>query len=258
MPANGWPTGPCAHEAPVRLSLVIPAFNEAALLPRLLDSVDRARAAYTFGSDAIEVIVVDNGSTDETSRIAIARACRVVGVATRTIASARNGGAEVAVGGFLAFIDADMRIHPDSFNAVDDALSDPTIVGGASGIRPERWSLGIGVAMSLLTLFSFVTQIDAGLTFCRRDDFQRLAGYDERRWCAEDVDFLRRLKHLGRSGQRRLARGGYAPAVYSTRKFDKYGDWHYLGLGARLMLSRSWRAEARSEAVSEYWYRDRA
>jgi len=59
------------------ISLVIPAWNEAAYLPRLLDSVDVARKQYRGGVARIEVIVADNDSTDETPQIAAARGCRV-------------------------------------------------------------------------------------------------------------------------------------------------------------------------------------
>ncbi len=54
-------------EAPIRISLVIPAWNEERYLPRLLDSVDAARARYRGGADRIEVIVADNASTDRTA-----------------------------------------------------------------------------------------------------------------------------------------------------------------------------------------------
>lgn len=63
---------------PPRFSLVIPAFNEEALLPRLLDSVDRARALYAGGPEPIEVIVADDGPTDATAGIARERGCRTV------------------------------------------------------------------------------------------------------------------------------------------------------------------------------------
>ena len=55
-----------------RQTLVIPAHNEEALLPRLLDTVEVARARYSFGAGAIEVIVADNASTDRTAGIAAA------------------------------------------------------------------------------------------------------------------------------------------------------------------------------------------
>ncbi|MFB3110649.1 MAG: glycosyltransferase family 2 protein, partial [Gemmatimonadales bacterium] len=111
-----------AIEHTPRFSLIIPAYNEEAYLPRLLDTVGIARAAYRDGPDAIEVIVADNGSTDATAEIARASGCRVVSVAKRVIAAARNGGAAVARGALLAFTDADMRIHPETFNAIDEAM----------------------------------------------------------------------------------------------------------------------------------------
>ena len=86
-----------------KISLVIPAWNEAACLPRLLDTVDAARKLYRHGSDRIEVIVADNESTDETPQIAAARGCHVEHVPKRLIAAARNGGAGAARGDTLAF-----------------------------------------------------------------------------------------------------------------------------------------------------------
>ncbi|MEO7133099.1 MAG: glycosyltransferase, partial [Vicinamibacterales bacterium] len=70
---------------PVRLSLVIPAYNESALLPRLLDTVDAARARVHGGAEAVEVIVADNASTDATAAIAAGRGCRVATVSKRMI-----------------------------------------------------------------------------------------------------------------------------------------------------------------------------
>ncbi len=53
-----------------RISLVIPAWNEAEFLPRLLDSVDVARERFASGPEEVEVIVADNGSTDGTGALA--------------------------------------------------------------------------------------------------------------------------------------------------------------------------------------------
>jgi glycosyltransferase involved in cell wall biosynthesis len=67
------------------VSLVIPAFNEAAYLPRLLDTVDIARRGYRNGADRIEVIVSDNSSTDETPQMAARRGCQVEHVERRLV-----------------------------------------------------------------------------------------------------------------------------------------------------------------------------
>ena len=97
-----------------RFSLVIPAYNEANWLPALLDTVNAARAQYRGGADAIEVIVANNVSTDETVAIAEARGCRVAHVEKRAIAAARNGGAATSQGEVICFIDADSRVHKDT------------------------------------------------------------------------------------------------------------------------------------------------
>ena len=79
------------------ISIVVPAYNEATLLPRLLDTIDIARDRFEGGRDQIEVIVADNGSTDETGAIARARGCLVAPVSKRVIGASRNGGASLAI-----------------------------------------------------------------------------------------------------------------------------------------------------------------
>src|SRR5215213_4484647 len=132
------------------ISIVIPAYNEARYLPRLLDTIDAARDRYSGGRDAIEVIVADNASTDDTAAIAAARGCRVVPVTKRMIGASRNGGAAMATAPILCFVDADMQIHRESFNAIAAALQDPRIVGGATGVTMERWSMGIALTFAML------------------------------------------------------------------------------------------------------------
>src|ERR1700757_501797 len=125
----------------MRFSVVIPAYNEEKYLPRLLDSIDAARANYSRGRDQIEVIVADNDSTDRTAEVAVAHGARVVHVAKRRIAAARNGGARVARGEILCFIDADSSIHPRTFEAIDGAMNTGRYVWGVTGGRMERMSL---------------------------------------------------------------------------------------------------------------------
>ncbi|HEY6225471.1 MAG TPA: glycosyltransferase, partial [Gemmatimonadales bacterium] len=78
------------------ISLVIPAYNEARFLPRLLTSLVAARDRYAARGGAVEIIVADNMSTDDTEKLAAAGGARVVRVTERRIASARNGGAAAA------------------------------------------------------------------------------------------------------------------------------------------------------------------
>jgi glycosyltransferase involved in cell wall biosynthesis len=235
-----------------RFSLVIPAYNEERLLPRLLDSIEVARNAYG-NRDLIEVIVADNLSTDSTALIATVRKCRVVTVEKRVIAAARNGGARIARGEIVAFIDADSQVHPQTFAEIDRALDDDRIIGGATGVHMERLSVGLAVTYALLVPFVWITGMDTGVVFCRKQDFDAVGGYDESRVIAEDVTFLWALRRLGKARGQRLTRATRAKAIASTRKFDEFGDWHYFPLmveGVRHLLRRGG-----TEFTDRYWYK---
>lgn len=241
---------------PPRISLVIPAHNEVELLPRLLDTVDVARQRYRYGAEAIEVIVADNASTDGTAALAAARGCRVAPVTRRVIGAARNGGAAMARAPILCFVDADFQIHPETFTAIESALDD-RVVGGATGVTLERWSPGIAATFAVLAPLVLVTGIDTGVVFCRRADFLRVGGYDETRDFLEDVAFLRALSRLGRPRRQRLIRLTSVKAVASTRKFDRYGDWHMFTRMPQVLASLLTRRRGRHAFVRQYWYDDR-
>jgi len=235
------------------ISLVIPAYNEARLLPRLLDSVETARSRYRRG---VQVIVADNASTDATAAIAAARGCEVARVEKRRIAAARNGGARLAKGEMLSFIDADSSIHPDTFSAIDQALARADVVGGATGVWPERWSLGIAATWMAMMPVVWLTGMDTGVVFCRRADFEALGGYDEERELAEDVAFMWALKRLGARCGRKLVRLTHVKAMASMRKFDRHGDWHYFTVVIPQGLPAMFRRTARTKLAQRYWYTD--
>ncbi len=235
-----------------RYSLIIPAYNEERLLGRLLDSVDAARATYGRG-DAVELIVADNASTDRTAVIAAMRGCRVIAVEKRVIAAARNAGARAARGEFLAFVDADAQVHPDTFVEIDRALADPRVVAGATGARLERWSIGIAFTYAMIVPIVFVTGMDTGVTFCRKEDFEAIGGYDESRLVAEDVAFLWALRRFGQTRGQRLARATRAKIVASTRKFDEFGDWHFFSVAIEALRHLMRRDLTRFTA--SYWYK---
>ena len=239
------------------ISIVIPAYNESQLLPRLLDTIDAARDRFTGGRDQIEVIVSDNSSTDDTAAIAASRGCRVATVAKRMIGASRNGGAALATAPILCFVDADMQIHPDTFNAINAALADRRIVGGASRVTMERWSIGIAYAYASMVPLAWATGFDTGVVFCRRADFESVGGYDEERHFAEDVDFLVKLRRLGRARGARLTRLRGVKAIASARKFDRYGDWHYFWMMPRLVLGTFSAAASNHPLARRYWYDDR-
>jgi len=238
----------------IRFSLVIPAHNEENYLPRLLDSVEVARESWRRGPAAIEMIVADNLSTDRTATIAQERGCRVVRVEERRIASVRNGGAAIAGGEILGFVDADSEVHPETFNAIEDSLATGRVVAGATGVRMERWSLGIAVTWVLFMPMVWLTRMDTGVVFCRKENFDAINGYDERRFFGEDVQFLWDLRRVGRKRRQRLARLRGVKALGSTRKFDLHGDWHFLSDLFRLVPKMLWSPRSSNDFANRYWY----
>jgi glycosyltransferase involved in cell wall biosynthesis len=237
-----------------RFSLIIPAYNEEAYLPALLNSVEKARARYAGGPDEVEVVVADNASTDATADLAREGGCRVVREDRRIIAAVRNTGARDARGDVFVFVDADNIMHPDTFNAIDRSLATGKIIAGATGVTMQRMSFAIAVTYALMVPLVWLTRMDTGVVFCRREDFETIGGYNEALLFAEDVQLLWDLMRLGRKQGRKLTRIRSVKAVFSTRKFDKFGDWHWLGLvlrfGAAMLFSKS----SVDKFAHRYWY----
>ena len=227
------------------------------MLPRLLDSIDTARDRFAAGRDAVDVIVADNSSTDDTAAIATARGCNVATVTTRKIGAAKNGGARLATAPILCFCDADMRIHPDTFDAIAAAIADPKVIGGATGVTMERWSAGIALTFAMILPLVWSTGMDTGVVFMRRADFEQLGGYSEERHFAEDVEFLWRLIRLGRPRGQRLRRLRPVKAIASARKFDRYGDWHYFWMMPPLAIGTILPRASNHPIARKYWYEDR-
>jgi glycosyltransferase involved in cell wall biosynthesis len=103
------------------VTVVIPNYNYAKTLRACLESV------FAQSHAPVEVIVVDDASTDRSREIAAAFPCTVLAIPTnRGVSAARNLGAARARGDVLFFLDSDTALAPDALaNAVDLLLDDP-------------------------------------------------------------------------------------------------------------------------------------
>lgn len=242
-----------------RFSIIVPAYNEARLLPRLLDSINIAASKYD--RDNVEVIVADNLSTDNTQKIAESCGCKIVSVTQRRIAASRNGGAAVASGEIFCFIDADSALHPDTFFKIDEAMNNDRIVAGATGVYLERLSIGLMATYLMMMPMLWATGMDTGVVFCRREDFDAIGGYNEELFFAEDVAFLYALKRLGWTRRQKLTRLSGVKALGCTRKFDEKGDWHYFPMIAKsvaILLKKGLAVFVKQDdipSLTDYWYR---
>ena len=106
----------------VKISIVVPAFNEERLLGGSLAQIKSAAGAFTQRGWDFELIVCDNNSTDRTAEIASAAGATVVFEPVNQIAHARDAGAAAATGGWLVFVDADSHPSAELFQDVAEQI----------------------------------------------------------------------------------------------------------------------------------------
>ncbi|NJM36546.1 MAG: glycosyltransferase [Akkermansiaceae bacterium] len=231
-----------------RISLIIPAHNEAAFLPACLTAAHRAAEKIDC---SMEIIVVLNRCTDSTEEIALKNRCRIVREDAKNLSIIRNAGAAAAREEILVTCDADSRMHPDTFQEILRRLDSGKYVGGGALILPERWSLGIvASALAILPYLAF-TGVSFGLFWCFKKDFDAIGGFDSRFVSVEDIDFAQRLKAHGRKSGRSWGTLIKSVLITSCRKFDQFGDWYLFRNPA--FVRKVFRGNDR-KAADHFWY----
>lgn len=229
------------------LSLIVPAHNEARLLGATLGALHAAARACT---DAYEILVIDDASTDRTGAVAAEAGARVLRVEHRHIAATRNAGARAAAGDVLVFVDADTLVGTGVLRAALAALADGAIGGGAAvrlagPVRAHERAL----IETAVIAFRFARIAPGCFVFCTRAAFEAAGGFDERYFAGEDVALSRALARQGRFV---ILRG----AVHtSARKLRTHSALDHLRLLARF----AWRPRGllRSRRGLELWYGER-
>jgi len=230
-------------------SIIVPAYNEAAQLPRTLPAIGAAMA----GVDAVgELIVVNNNSTDRTAEVAREHGATVVFEPVNMIGKARNAGARAASGGSLIFVDADTTPSAELLRAALDALAEPGCVGGGAVVQldpPMGW-LTTRLA-GCWNLLSRLLGYPAGcFVYCRKDAFDEVQGFSEAVYASEEIWLARRLKRWGRAQRPRLrTRVLPTPVVTSSRKMDN-GPKMY----GMLLLMFVFPFAVRFKGLCGYWY----
>ena len=212
------------------ISVVIPAFDEEKYLPETLDHLRRSEARLAAGPGrVVEVIVVDNASTDRTAEIALASGAKVVAVPEHNIARVRNAGANAATGDVIVFLDADTLVPEATLSRIVQEMADPSCLGGAADTdyRPARASMRAYIRLWRI-LGRMTGMAQGALQFCRRDAFAALGGYDETSYMGEDVDFYWRLGKLAKSRKGHVRYLKDVRVVPSCRRYDQWPTWRTL------------------------------
>lgn len=230
----------------MKLSFVIPAYNEEAGIGACLDAI----GAQKSGHD-IEVIVVNNASTDGTAA-AIEKyikkypGIKLVNEPEKGIVHARRAGYLASTGELIANVDADTRITPGWIDRVlAEFARDPKLVG-VSGpfiyydvsrsvrfITRAFYYLGFVFYIVIRFVLHVGSILQGGNFVVRRDALEKIGGYDTNiSFYGEDTDVARRLSKVGH------VKFTFAlPALSSGRRLTKEGS---ITAGFRYAMNIVW------------------
>jgi glycosyltransferase involved in cell wall biosynthesis len=207
----------------MRVSIVIPAFNEERLIGETLRQVGLASTALTRVGWSAEVIVCDNNSTDRTAEVARAAGARVVFEPINQIARARNTGAATATGDWLIFVDADSHPSPELFADAVEQIQGGRCLAGGSTVRLDSDSLLAQSGARLWNGLSRWRRLLAGsFIFVETATFRKLGGFSQELFVAEELELSRRLHSLARAEGREVVILHRHPLLTSARKLHLY------------------------------------
>jgi glycosyltransferase involved in cell wall biosynthesis len=230
----------------VKISVIIPAFNEEKFLGNCLFSL-KEQDFKDF-----EIIVVDNNSTDKTAEIAKKFGAILVSEKNQGVAFARNRGAKIAKGEILVFTDADTILPKNWLLRIQKEFeNDKDLV--AFGGSCEFYSGPISVKLAskfLLKPFLILDKFFSGgfnLMGCnmatKREAFFKVGGFNEKLKLNEDVEISYRLRKIGKvkfdpnfkvkTSGRRFRHGlilgiiNYAPTTVFRWFFERFDKFNF-------------------------------
>lgn len=197
-----------ANSESIRISVVIPAYNNAAWIARAVESVLSQRRP------AEEIVVVDDGSTDDTAAIAAGygAAVRLIQQANAGAAAARNAGVRAATGDWIAFLDADdewlpeklerqvnlLNAHPElvwTTGNYDECLCGEHRRAEHAPAQEVRRRLGGAEAVDYLTAFRSLLWGHTNTMLIRREVLLEAGLFDLTLPIAEDIDLWLRIAY---------------------------------------------------------------
>lgn len=226
----------------LRVSVVIPAYNEEKSLPVCLDSLIN----LDYPKNCIEIILVDNGSIDQTRKIAKNYGVRVYCDKSKNVSGLRNLGVLRSSGEIIAFVDADCVVSRDWLKNASIYFKDPGVVAwGSPPVIPE------GATWVQRTWFLIrkkereiqdVEWLETMNLFVRKEQFNLVGGFNEILVSCEDADLCFRLKRLGRIVCDRNISVTHLGEADSVKKFLKKEIWRGHG-NLRGIRSHGFRAK---------------
>lgn len=179
------------------VSCVVPTFNAARYLDQALDSI------LGQSHPELDVLVVDDGSEDDTLTIASARGPQVRIVTQERLgpAATRNRGVLEARGAFVAFLDPDDLWHPDKLRRQLQSFADDPDLDLCLSYARLQWEPALATEVERLRDLSRATQPVPGFAtttlLARRGAFETVGLFDTSLWFADAVDWFLRAEAAG-------------------------------------------------------------
>ncbi len=230
------------------VTVVIPAYERSEELDRLLRSIASSRTSVTPNTGPSELVVVDDGSTDDTGAVARRHGARVItNESPQGPAAARNAGLATVTTEFVAFLDSDCVVDGDWLSPLMVHFRDPQValvaprIGGletgqAGPAKPGdtlrayehvRSSLDLGTQEAPVVPRTRVAYVPAAALVARTSVMNNIGGFATSMFVGEDVDLVWRLHQAGyrcRYEPESVVRHDHrtTPAAFLKRRFQ-YG-----------------------------------
>jgi glycosyltransferase involved in cell wall biosynthesis len=237
----------------MRISVVVPAYNEERLIGETLRRIQSANEAFALRNWETELIVCDNNSSDRTAEVARAAGATVVFEPINQIARARNRGAEAASGDWLIFVDADTHPGQPLFDAVADQIkSGRCVAGGSTGSMEGNRAMG----RALICLWNAISRscrlLAGSFIFCEAAVFRKIGGFSNELFASEEIELTKRLKKYARANGKKIVILHGHPVITSARKLHLYTPREYCRFLARTVFSRG--KSLRDPRACFIWY----
>ncbi|MCI0538234.1 MAG: glycosyltransferase [Verrucomicrobiales bacterium] len=237
----------------MKISIIVPAFNEEKLIATSLREIKKACAAFSDEGWQTEIIVCDNNSKDRTAELSRAEGATVIFEGVNQIARARNSGARAAAGDWLIFIDADS--HPSRALLADVAVQirKGNVLAGGATVTLDQPFLGARLLLGGWNRLSRFKRWAAGsFIFCEAAAFRQIGGFSEELFVSEEIDLSKRLKILANQIGKRMVILHRHPLVTSARKIRLYSPWEHISFLIKTALGRG--RTLRNRAACPIWY----
>jgi glycosyltransferase involved in cell wall biosynthesis len=199
---------------PMRLSFVIPAFNEEGYLAGCLESIlSQTRELPDSGKDIVEIVVVNNASTDNTRQVALSYpGVRVVDEPRKGLTWARQAGFTASTGSLIANVDSDCRLTPGWLAQVLAAFDAQPSLAALSGplvyydLTPrQRFFVRVFYMTAFVTylinryVLRVGSMVQGGNFVLNRSALEAIGGFNLNiSFYGEDTDIARRLNQVGK------------------------------------------------------------